>query len=264
MGHFEVADPKYEALYARTLDVLRADSRVHEVRLSGSLADGSADRWSDLDVAIIAHPDHHASFLADWPVWLRSITPTVFARTPLAPFIINAVTSDGLTFDLAVWSGAAFEPPPSSQYVVGALSSVRFDNVGDALEYAVAEQLRGLAGPFVSLVQRGEHVRHMTGVPHLLGLLTTVFLAESGQPQPGKRWNHALTPEQREAIANLPAVRATREDVMAFGLATAELVVRRARPMFDRFGLAWPHELAAVAADRLRAELGLETTAWLY
>ena len=35
-------------------------------------------------------------------------------------------------------------------------------------------------GPFISLLEREEHLRHLTGVPHLLGLLTTVFLAETG------------------------------------------------------------------------------------
>jgi hypothetical protein len=49
------------------------------------------------------------------------------------------------------------------------------------------------------------HLKHLTGVPHVLGLLTTVFLAETGTPPPGKIWNQAYTEEQRAAVAALPA-----------------------------------------------------------
>jgi hypothetical protein len=128
----------------------------------------------------------------------------------------------------------------------------------------VAEQLRGLAGPFVSLLGRGEHVRHLTGVPHLLGLLTTVFLAETGAPPPGKHWNRTFTDEQLAAVAALPPVSATREGIVSFGLGLAELLVGRARPLFPRYGLDWPCELAAVAAGRVRETLGLDLSGWLH
>ncbi len=193
-----------------------------------------------------------------------AITPTVFARTPIAPFIINTVTSDGLTFDLVVYKGEIIEFPPPRGYAVGMLSTARFDDVADALEYAVAEQLRGLAGPFISLVQRNEHARHLSGVPHLLGLLTTVFLAELGSPPPGKHWNRTFTAEQLDAIAALPPVAATRERIIDFGLAVAELVVNRARPLFAETDRLWPGDLARVTADRLRLTLGVETGDWLY
>jgi Nucleotidyltransferase domain len=264
MGGFDVIDRRFEVLYERALRVLGADYRVASVGLSGSVLRGTADKWSDLDLEVVAHAEHHASFLADWPQWLAMITPTVFARTPIAPFIINTVTDEGLTLDIAVWSGNAIEFPVPSQYTVGQLSGARFDDVGTALEYAVVEQLRGLTGPFVSLIQREEHVRHLTGVPHLIGLLTTVFLAETELPQPGKHWNSTFTQEQRDAIAALPPVRATREDIIAFGLGVARLIVDRARPLYPHFGLEWPHALATVTSARLRSELGIETEHWLY
>ena len=151
-----------------------------------------------------------------------------------------------------------------TEYTVGQLSGKRFTDVGEALEYAVAEQLRGMAGPFVSLIQREEHVRHLAGVPHLLGLLTTVFLAETGAAPPAKHWNRTFTEEQRAAVASLPPVRATRDDLIAFGMASAELLLTCARPQFDRYGLEWPAALAAVAADRVRTQVGLDIRAWCH
>jgi hypothetical protein len=264
MGGFETIDPRFTKLYERAVEVLGRDPRVISVTPSGSVGGGTADAWSDLDITIVATEDGYDAFLADWPSWLAEITPTVFARTPIAPMVINTVTDEGLTFDIAVWKGAPLEFPPAAGYTVGMLSGLRFDDVGAALEYAVAEQLRGIIGPFISLLGREEHLRHLTGVPHLLGLLTTVFLAETGAPQPGKHWNGTYTEEQRAAVAALPPVSATREGIMAFGLGLSELLLTRARPLFDRYGLEWPAPLAATAAARVRDQLGLDLGAWLH
>jgi hypothetical protein len=252
-------------LYERAVEVLTDDPRVSGVEVAGSIAAGTADSWSDLDVHVIAHVAEYDAFLGNWPSWLGAITPTVFARSPIAPFILNTLTPDGLTFDVAVFSGQApVFPPPSSQYAVGLLSSRRFNNLAEALEYAVAEQLRGLAGPFISLIQREEHVRHLTGLPHILGLLTTVFLAETRAAPLGKHWNATLTAEQRDAVGALPPLGATRDGVMGFGLGLAELLVERARPLYDRYGLEWPAALCAVTAARLATHLDVDVSAWLY
>jgi hypothetical protein len=234
------------------------------VRLSGSLATGTADQWSDLDLKVVTTPEGYESFLADWEIWVAKITPTVFARRPIAPFIVNTLTPEGLTLDLAVYPGEAPPDKGPRGYTVGLLASGRFDDLGDALDYAVSEQLRGLAGPFISLIQRGEHVRHLSGVSHILGLLITVFLAETASPPTTKQWNRSLTAEQRDAVAALPPVSATREGVLGFGLALAELLVTRARPLYPRYDLRWPQELAQVAADRLQEQLDLRVSNWLY
>jgi predicted nucleotidyltransferase len=262
---FDAVDPRFRGLYDRARQVLEADPRVKALEVAGSIGSGTADPWSDLDIVVVTEAEHHDAFLADRDAWLAAITPTVFARTPIAPFIINTITDEGLTFDISVWADAVPEwPTPAVRYSVGLLSSTSFDDIGAALEYAVAEQLRGMAGPFISLLQRDEHLRHLTGVPHLLGLLTTVFLAESGAVPPGKHWNGTYTGEQREAVAALPPVSATREGLQSFGLGLAELVVTRARTLFPRYDLEWPAALASVTATRLQEQLGVTTTAWLY
>ena len=89
MGGFEVVDPRYRGLYDRAVEVLGADDRVQSVRAGGSIGAGTADAWSDLDLEVVTHAEHHDAFLADRDTWLAAITPTVFARTPIAPFIIN-------------------------------------------------------------------------------------------------------------------------------------------------------------------------------
>jgi hypothetical protein len=262
MGGLEVIDPRFRALHQRACEVLGADARVTSVELSGSVGAGTADEWSDLDLSVVVAAEHHEAFLAEWPRWLAEITPTVFARTPIAPFVINTVTADGLTLDLVVYPGAVFSFDPPAGYTVGMLTS-RVERLDDALELAVVEQLRGLAGPFISLVQREEHLKHLAGVPHLLGLLTTVFLAELDAPMPAKHWNRTFTDEQLAVVAALPGAAATREAMIAFGMGVAELVLTRARPLFAERGLEWPAPLAAVARQRVVANLGFDPGDWL-
>jgi hypothetical protein len=265
MGGFEVVDPRYRALYDRAVEVLTADPRVRSVEVAGSIRSGTADAWSDMDLEVVTDPEHHEAFLADSPSWLAAITPTVFCRTPIAPFVFNTVTDEGLTFDIAVWAGEVptFATPPV-RYTVGMLSSSPFDDLGAALEYAVVEQLRGMNGPLISLIEREEHLRHLTGVVHLLGLLTTVFLAETGAVPPGKHWNGTYTEEQRAAVAALPPVSATRDGLLAFGMGLAELLLTRARPLFPRYGLEWPTDLARVTAQRVHDQLGIDITPWCH
>jgi hypothetical protein len=264
MGGLDVVDRRFAALYQRAAEVLEPDERIDSVLISGSVGAGSADEWSDLDLQVVARADAYDDVLRDWPNWLSAITPTVFARTPIAPFIINAVTNEGLTLDILVCKGEPFRFPRASDYAVGLLANVRFASVVDALEYAVAEQLRGLAGPFVSLVQRDENFRSLTGVGHLVGLLSTVFLAELGAPPPGKLWNQTFTPEQLAAVAALPPVSATTRGMADFTVGLAKLMVTRARPLFAAHDLEWPAEFARVVADRLRECLDIETSDWLY
>lgn len=266
MGGFEVVDPRFRELHDRAVEVLSADERVAEVRVGGSIAHGTADEWSDLDLTVVAVEGHQEALAAAHPSWLDDIGDFAWARSPLAPWIINTVTHDGLTFDIAIYDG---EAPPEGPlrppgYFVGMMSPHPFPDIAPALEYAMEERFRGLAGPFVSLLQRGEHVRHLQGVGHALALLLIVFLAETGAAPPAKHLNVALTDEQRDAVAQLPPVAATRDSLIGFELAIAGLMVTRARPLYPQLDLEWPAQLIDVAARRIEKCLGVTRPGWMH
>jgi predicted nucleotidyltransferase len=263
MVGFDAVDPRYRALYERACAVLDADERVVRVEVHGSIADGTADEWSDLDLKVVVRDDAMDAFVADWRHWMNEITPTVLLDRPLAPFIVNAVTDDGLTFDVSVWreSSPEWKQPPG--FGVGLLSGRRFTEFTDAVAYAVEERLRGLAGPMIKFLQRGDHVAHLGGVGHTSGLLMTVLLAEAGAlPADMRRPERALSGEQRAVFAALPPLAATYDSLLAFELAIAEETLNRARPLMAAYERPWPVALERVAAENLRRHLGV-TVDWL-
>ncbi len=257
MGGSEAVDARYAGLHRRAMEVLLADERVVDVEVHGSIATGTADKWSDLDLKVIVRESDVRSFLGDWQQWLAAITPTVFADRPIAPFIVNAVTADGLTFDLSVWADTAAAWDPQDGFTVGLLSGRRYDNYPDAVAYAVREQLRGLAGPLIKFLQRGQHISHFTGLGHTIGLLTTVLLAETDTRVDGGRPADALSTEQRWVIANLPAVQPTFQSLLACEFAIANEVLTRGRRLIAGYGLEWPSAFEAVAVKNLRERLGV-------
>jgi hypothetical protein len=119
IGGIDVIDPRYRVLFERVNQVLSDDRRARSATAGGSAGAGTADQWSDLDLAIVTEPDHHDEFISDWPNWLERITPTVFVRTPIVSFIINTITEEGLTLDLVIWSGEAPASRPRTGYPVG-------------------------------------------------------------------------------------------------------------------------------------------------
>jgi hypothetical protein len=244
--------------------VFKADPRVVRVELTGSQADGTADEWSDLDLKVIVRDDAVGPFLDEWESWMDKITPTVLLDRPLFPFVINSVTDEGLTFDVSVWAESAPEWTPPPGFAVGMMSGRRFTEFAPAVAYAVQERLRCLAGPGIRFTKRGDHVSHMSGIGHTIGLLTTVLLAENETvPKDSRHPERDLTDDQRAVFAALPPATMSYDGMLSFELALAEATLTRARPLFVRYGLEWPTALESVAARNTREQFGL-TFDWLH
>lgn len=257
MGGFEVVAPRYAELYERAVAVAANDVRVVRVETHGSVATGTADEWSDLDIKVIVRDDDHGAVVAEWRDWLDAITPTVWADTPIAPFVVNSVTDDGLTFDMSFWPESLPDFPMPTGLQVGFLGGKRHEAYPPAVEYAVFESLRGMSGPLIKFLKRGEHVAHLSGIGHSLTLLQAVLLAERDAPIDARKPASELSPESLAVIAALPPVSATYDALLAFELAIGREVITRGKSLFVRYGLEWPKPFERVAATNLREQLGV-------
>lgn len=261
MGRRQVG-PRYQGLYERACDVFEADERVLRVEVHGSVADGTADQWSDLDLKVIVGDSAHKEIIEEWEGFIDAITPTVFKERPIAPFVINTVTADGLVFDVSFWPESMPEFAIPTGLQVGFLHSGRYHDYPHAVQYAVKESLRGISGPLPKFLHRGEHVAHFSGLGHTLSLLQAVLLAEQSAPINARKPASELSAASRRVIEALPPVAASFDALLRFELAVAEAVIARGRKLYAKYGLEWPAAFEAVAARTLREQLGVSVD-WL-
>src|SRR5262245_30812590 len=93
-----------EAFAERAAEALRGDERVVTVWLGGSLAAGTADGYSDVDLRIAVADVAFEAVVADWQALPDRIAPTVLRRkigTPESP-VVTAITREWLRFDIAL------------------------------------------------------------------------------------------------------------------------------------------------------------------
>ena len=258
----------YQALLARAVEVWRGDERVEAVWLSGSLAKGTADSASDLDLVVTATPGGVASFADDWPTWRGAITDTVLARQVGRLRVWTMVTPDWLRWDVVLESSEE-----CLREVVAARLAV-WDPTGlasripvprppegpnpDRVAALIEEWFRVTAMPDVILTRHdwllaGEHVHYLRDLLYRLGV-------EAGAPHPPsgvKRWSSRITPDVRAALERLPATASSAESLEAAHLAISRVFLVTAEALAHRLQIPWPAALEAAAARRLRAVWGM-------
>lgn len=260
--------PSYATLLDRALGVFESDPRVIAAWLSGSVARGTADEYSDLDLLVATTDDDHASFTEEWMRWLEAITPTVLARRIPGVAGLYAVTPEWLRLDV-VWEArrtlpdtffrertllfdrdacAASVPPPlpppagSAVVVLG----------------VVEESLRVL-GLLPVAIGREDWLLGVEGV-HAQRLLLFQLLQQVNAPLPVaglKQWSSKLSAEQRLRFEALPPGAPTRDAVIAGSIAIAEEILREARAFAKHTPFAWPGSLETATRVHLERTLGV-------
>ncbi|MFI5314988.1 MAG: nucleotidyltransferase domain-containing protein [Myxococcota bacterium] len=266
----DVLPPGYRALFDRAAAVLASDSRVRALWVSGSLARGDADPHSDLDLlAAVADADFDA-FAAGWLERLAEITPTVLARPiPFLPGSFYSLTPTCERLDVVIEKVSRV---PASFFRT---RQVVFDRDGlDAqvpapappagpdrakVETAIEEPLRYLA-LLPAVLGRGELLLAQEGYGHMRRRISEVFL-EANAPLPTtgvKHWRDKLLPEQYAVLEALPWPAANREALIAANVEIARALLRHARPVAEKLGVAWPEALERAVRAHLLRELGIE------
>lgn len=248
--------PSYRPIFDRLLAVCEGDERIRALWLSGSLAKGTADGGSDLDVVLAIRDEDFDEFAAHWREWLAGITPTLLARElPFAPGSFYCTTTGCERLDVIS------EPAGKLAATRHRYRRVVFDR--DGLDAAVPapepppgpdpERLRGMVeeffrveaiAPFM-LNQRRDDLLVVNGVQSMQRMLYDVFV-ECNQPQPPmgiKQWSARLTPEQRQILTALPVAAPERGSIIAAQRAVVHAMRTAGRAAVTRCGCSWPDEL---------------------
>jgi predicted nucleotidyltransferase len=256
----------YSELYDRAVAVLRSDERVRAVWLSGSLARGTADAASDLDLLVAVADEHHGDFAASWRAWLAAITPTVLAEEQwFAKGSFWSITPGFERFDVVV------EPASAIPTTLFPVRVAVFDHDDLSARLPAERDRAPSAATVAKLVEDWFHFSAMLEVLllredwllaaehlHLLRDLLYKLFVEANQPLPAtglKRWSEKLTPGQRDVLASLPTSATSRPGVVDAHLRLAGAFLGAARPLARRLDVAWPTALEEAATRHLRTVL---------
>jgi hypothetical protein len=245
--------PSYRPLFNRLLSICEDDERVRALWLSGSLAKGTADGGSDLDILLAIRDSDFEEFVTRWRLWLAGITPTLLARElPFARGCFYSTTTGCERLDVIC------EPVSGVSASRHRYRRVIFDRDGldatvpapdpppgpdrDRLRRLVEEFFRIEAiAPFM-LNQRHDLLVVVNGVQSLQRMLYDVFV-ECNQPQPPmgvKQWSARLTAEQRAILTALPVAAPESESIVVALKAVVAAMRTSGRAAVTAAGGSWP------------------------
>lgn len=261
--------PGYRDLFERAERRSWEDERIRGMWLGGSLARGTADAASDLDVILAIADDDFDAFAEGWRDFLEGITPVVLAEElPFAKGSFFSVTPGFERFDVV---SEAVSQLPSTFFPTRVLVFDRDDlssSVPDAPPGAgpSAAAIAGLITEYFRVstpevvIVRDDWLLAREHLHHLASLIRRLFL-ECNAPQPPmgvKQWSTRLTTPQRDAMISLPTVAHDVDSLRDAHLLHAELFLTNAEAAAERFGVEWPHALEDAAVDHLRRHLGTD------
>lgn len=261
----DLLEPGYGPLFDRAVEVFSADERVRALWLSGSLARGSADHVSDLDLLLAVRDDDHDAFSATWKDWLGAITPTVIARPlPFLPGSLYSVTPGRERFDVVVEPVSRLATTPFRTRVVvfdrDGLDTIVPDpeartGPSSVKLAAIVEEFFRDYGMFPVVVEREDWLLGLEAIHFLRGLIYQLFV-EANAPQPpmgAKMWSAKLTASQRGALEALPTGQAERNSVIDAHETVAVAFVRYARQICATHDVPWPTGLEAATLRYLKS-----------
>ncbi len=259
--------PAQAALLGDLCLALRDDRRIGSAWLTGSLAAGRGDPWSDIDLTLVVEGDLIARLLADL---MREEGPLPATVLRLSQFgrLVNGTTPDLQRFDLLLSTPEEFARQD------GARIRRLFGETGHAPparqpkgpDPATARRVEGLVTEFLRIlslapvaVGRQEWIVMQDGVGHLRRLLIELMLEENGVG-PGerggaKKLNPFLSPEQRLELESLAPPRAAEAELLAANRDLRDRFLPRARRVAAACGATWPEAWEAAVRAGLARDL---------
>ncbi len=257
--------PGYYALARDLIRVLGDDPRIRAVTLTGSIAAGTADAYSDLDVSVVV-TDAEAveTLMSDLPKGITDLVHSnVLTRGPVR--VLTAVTSGWLRIDVLVESVAVATQRAQPPHIVvfdhdgidGQLRVTGRDPRTPDPVRLVEEFLRVL-GLLDVVLGRQEYFVGTQGVMLLREYLVDLFYLENARSRIGghKQLIRDLTGEQVAVLGAQPALMTDERTIIEGHLAAACAFLPRARALLNASDLAWPESFDVATEQHLAATAG--------
>lgn len=254
-------------LAQRLARMLQRDARVLAVFLEGSLAEGTADAYSDIDCVIVT--EHRDPVAALCQGYLAQCAGVVYWRRAPGPELrFSGITADWMRCDVALLTPQEVRARSRTRLRVlwdrGRIAETLAAEPGpdrgsaDVLRL-IDDFLHGL-GLLPPIVGRREYRLGVSNAEALRGYLALLLQEIDDAPGRGAelRLDSFLSDESRSVLDSIPIAAPARESVIVAHMTSARAFLPRARALAAQRGLAWPERFEAVTLQVLHAELGID------
>ncbi len=257
-------DPGYMPIFEAFETWGQAHGSIQAMYVSGSLAKGDADVFSDLDLVVIT-PIEDIDVLVEKALDVISEIEPVVLENQLKPIpgicVLSTITDQWHRVDVAFGSaesGILYQQlvpvfDPDGLYKGAPPETEPSPASADEVVSLVTEFLRVL-GLSVVVNGRGDaHVAH-DGANLLRNMLIELFLMEPPRSlRPGaKKLLPVLSEEQQAILRDLPPLADNFELLNAFNQTIAAVFIARARVLVSSVEAEWPEELEAATRTYLK------------
>ena len=260
-------DPRYGPLLDRVVEALARLEEVAVIAVSGSAADGIADKYSDLDLQCgVRTVDATAA---------RSVSEAVFSQMTVGDYrwtapnrILSVVDVSWLRLDVTILV-AEMEPFAHNAIVAHNPDGVEVRRAPppslvpdpEGLAKQISRFLRSL-GLVVRDLHRGDLRLCCFAVEFLVDDLITLMYQAQGLVRGAQKGAYSQLPsEDVEVLQSLPVAQPERHSIIQGHVAVADEYLARARLLADEWGATWPTEMEQGTRAFLRRELDVELAA---
>ncbi len=236
--------------------------------LSGSLARGEGDDWSDLDFVAVVRADDADALVARFRKELSALAEVVmFRTTDRWPRLVNAITGAWQRIDVLLLDEAALAGRPADDlaplYDPGGLH----DGLprhrpsaaprSDALAGLIEEFIR-VHGLLAVAAGRGEWVTGISGWTLQREALIRLMRIDAAERDTGGvlHLSRILPASDMAVLAALPSPAPNRGSLLAAHAAVAREFLPRARAVAARAGVVWPEAFERATEAYLARALG--------
>ena len=258
--------PSYARLLDEAVRSLKQLDSVEVVAAAGSVADGIADKYSDLDLQCGVRGDIDSVSIA--------VRDSVFAlvevgdhRWTVPNRILSIVTTDWLRVDVILvrlddpqdrFAHNALELVNTSGMPLARRSPPTLQPDPAALTEQVTRFLRSL-GLVVRDLHRGDLRLCCLAVEFLVNELVTLMYQAEGLKRGAQKGSYSHLPAQDvHVLQALPVAQPEERSIIDGHIAVADEYLRRARLLSERWGAVWPSEMVEGTRLFMQAELGAE------
>jgi predicted nucleotidyltransferase len=241
----------YASLFDTIVSWARDQDAVHALLIAGSVAQGTADAFSDLDLVVVTDEGAIDSLMTEVSKLIDDAEPVIIENrlSPGRASILSVVTDKWHRIDLLFGDAGSgilqqvLMPvlDPDSLYDGAPAEKVPVPVAADRVIAISKEFLRVLGLSVVVLGRRDVHAAH-DGANLMRNLLIELFLMEppSATRSSAKKLLPVLTIEQQGILKSLPPVSDDLKVLAVFNSAITEVFLPRARRLTESIGGSWP------------------------